>query len=54
MNETLIVEDNAVYEIDPNCRLIMKNGRRRAVMVRAAQLRRKRQLLLAILLTSTL
>lgn len=54
MNDTLIIEDNAVYEIDPNCKLITRNGRRKAVLLKATETHRKQQVLLAILLTFTL
>lgn len=51
MNDTLIIEDNAVYEIDPNCRLVTRNGRQRAVLVKATENNRKQRVLLAVLLT---
>ncbi|MGN0243956.1 MAG: hypothetical protein ACI4CT_07850 [Lachnospiraceae bacterium] len=30
----LVIEGNTIYEIDPNCRVVSRNGRRQAVLLK--------------------
>lgn len=48
MNSTLIIEDNTVYEIDPNCKIVMRNGREKTVVMKAAELKKKKLFFLIV------